>query len=150
MRNLLVLLFLFISSVVYSRDLLLLATQYHPGQPGFITASGDRIIPHELSAGKIRWVALSRDLIHEYPFGTVIEVHSESHKELNGLWVVKDKMGSRHRKCIDFLMPRGKSKLGRTNVIIRKYKIEDEDSYKVHKDSLDHSSNNLKCTNKKK
>lgn len=86
-----------------------------------ITADGSRIDVEQLNKGKIRWVALSRDLIcdsfrdEKYPnkgcwkgsfrFGDTILVHSESKPFLNGKWIVHDCMNARYRKSIDFLTP---------------------------------------------
>ena len=69
------------------QDYKLHATKYHPGQggAGWVTASGDRI---------------NYDKLKNY-------VESETTPSLNGEWVVKDKMGKRLRKRIDFLTPRG-------------------------------------------
>lgn len=100
---------------------ILSATQYNHG---VVTASGSKINHEKLRAGKLRWVALSRELIKKYPFGTVLVVKSEKYPELNGEWIVKDKMGPKHKSCIDFLIARGKSKLGRTRVEIRKKDVE--------------------------
>jgi len=44
---------------------------------------------------------------HGFKMGDVIIVESESTPSLNGEWVVKDKMGKRLRKRIDFLTPQG-------------------------------------------
>lgn len=87
------------------------ATKYHPGMggAGWFTASGDRINNSKLKNYEIRWVALSPDMFSRYGFrlGDTIEVTCESVPKLNGLWIVKDKMGRRMRKRIDFLLPRG-------------------------------------------
>ena len=87
------------------------ATKYHPGQggAGWVTASGDRINYDKLKNYQIRWVALSHDMFkqHGFKMGDVIIVESESTPAINGEWVVKDKMGPRLRKRIDFLTPRG-------------------------------------------
>ena len=86
------------------------ATKYHPGMggAGWVTASGDRIDNAKLKKYEIRWVALSPDLFNKgFRMGDTIEVTCESVPKLNGLWIVKDKMGRRMRKRIDFLLPRG-------------------------------------------
>ena len=93
------------------QDFKLNATKYHPGQggAGWVTASGDRINYDKLKNYQIRWVALSHDMFNQHGFkmGDVIIVESESTHAINGEWVVKDKMGPRLRKRIDFLTPRG-------------------------------------------
>jgi len=87
------------------------ATKYHPGQggAGWVTASGDRINYTKLKNYQIHWVALSHDMFAKYGFrlGDTIIVESELVPKLNGEWIVKDKMGRRLRKRIDFLTPRG-------------------------------------------
>lgn len=87
------------------------ATKYHPGMggAGWVTASGARIDNRRLKAYEIRWVALSPDMFRECGFrmGDTINVVSERVEKLNGKWVVKDKMGPRTRRRIDFLLPKG-------------------------------------------
>ena len=81
------------------------ATYYHAGPKhglSWHTASGDRIDVKELNSGKLRWVALSRDLLRHYKYGDTITVISDNPK-INGKWIVMDKMGRHHRRRIDFL-----------------------------------------------
>ena len=81
------------------------ATYYHAGPKyklSWITASGKRINNTKLKNKQIRWVALSRDMFKYYKFGDIIKVES-SNKQLNGLWVVMDKMGENRWRRIDFL-----------------------------------------------
>ena len=100
-----------IAVVAFGQEYTLHATKYHPGMGGcgWVTASGDRINYDRLKNYQIRWVALSHDMFKQYGFkmGDVIIVESESTPSINGEWVVKDKMGPRLRKHIDFLTPRG-------------------------------------------
>lgn len=83
------------------------------------TANGSKIDTSLLKQNKLRWVALSRDLIKcdyrnsLYPrnghwqglfeFGDTITVASKSMPHINGKWVVNDCMNSRYSKSIDFL-----------------------------------------------
>lgn len=104
-------LFLLISIValtaVAGDDYTLFATYYYPGASvaGSRTASGDYIDRTKLKNQEIRWVALSRDMYRAgFSLNDTIEVTSETMPQLNGKWVVKDKMGG-HRK-IDFLIHR--------------------------------------------
>lgn len=81
------------------------ATYYHAGPKyglSWYTASGSKINLNKLKVGKLRWVALSRDMFKHYDYGDTIIVIS-SNPELKGKWVVKDKMGAKHKKRIDFL-----------------------------------------------
>lgn len=85
------------------------ATYYHAGPKhglSWHTASGKKIDVKKLNSGKLRWVALSRDLLRHYRYGDTITVISNNPK-INGKWVVMDKMGGHHRKKIDFLTPKG-------------------------------------------
>lgn len=97
------------------------------GNP-FITADGSKIDKNRLESGKLRWVALSRDLIDnkyraklypgtfkgEYKFGDTIKVESKIHSYMNGLWVVRDCMNKRYKSSIDFLIPlKGRKLLGK-------------------------------------
>tara|TARA_R110000822_G_scaffold152136_3_gene291423 strand:+ start:1419 stop:1934 length:516 start_codon:yes stop_codon:yes gene_type:complete len=94
----------------------------------FTTADGSRINKRKLEAGKLRWIALSQDLVNDsykarlhpglfkgkFKFGDTLRVESSIHTSMNGLWVVRDVMNSRYRQSMDFLIPlRGKRLLGR-------------------------------------
>lgn len=100
------------------------ATYYYPGSAGAgsRTASGDRIDVGRLKNQEFRWVALSRDMYRAgFNINDTIEVTSESMPQLNGKWVVKDKMGG-HRR-IDFLIHRSNASWFRTSkVTVRKVK----------------------------
>lgn len=87
------------------------ATYYHAGPKhglSWITAGGNRINVKKLNAGKLRWVALSHNLLKHYNYGDTIIVVSNNPK-LRGKWVVMDKMHKRHYNKIDFLTPSGKN-----------------------------------------
>lgn len=83
------------------------ATYYNPvqsqcdGNP-LITGSGYRIDLKKLKKGEIKVVAVSRDLLKIYPYGSTIYVHQPVH--LRGTYKVEDTMNSRFRKRIDFLV----------------------------------------------
>jgi 3D (Asp-Asp-Asp) domain-containing protein len=82
------------------------ATYYNPvqsqcdGNP-LITATGYRISLKKLKRNEIRVVALSRDLLKEYPYNSEIYVHQPVH--LRGCWRVEDTMNKRFSNKIDFL-----------------------------------------------
>lgn len=104
------------------------ATKYHPGTggAGWVTASGSRIDGSKLRNYEIRWVALSRDMFdrHGFKLGDTINVTCKDVPKLNGKWVVKDRMGTRRPKHIDFLLPKGDNYgfTSPTNVTIEKVK----------------------------
>lgn len=67
------------------------------------TASGSRIDTTLLKDGKLRWIAVSRDLLDKYPYGTSVYLWiSEGHPK-NGSYKVKDTMNKRYTNCIDIL-----------------------------------------------
>lgn len=82
------------------------ATYYNPvqsqcdGNP-LITATGYRISIKKLKKQEIRIVAVSRDLLKEYPYNSEIYVHHPVH--LRGCWKVEDTMNKRFSNRIDFL-----------------------------------------------
>lgn len=84
------------------------ATVYNPtkeqcGDNPWVTSSGDQINQDHLKNGKIKWVALSTDLLEKIPIGSKIRVIDPPHKKLSGIWTVKDKCGIRN--TVDFLRP---------------------------------------------
>jgi len=70
------------------------------------TADGRRINLRLLKKEKIRWVALSRDLLKRwngpFQYGDTLYVFHHSHK-IRGMWIIHDSMNARFRKRIDFL-----------------------------------------------
>ena len=83
------------------------ATYYNPtsGQcdkTPLITGSGYKINLTKLKNKEIKVVALSRDLLKQYPYGSTIYVHQPVH--LRGTYKVEDTMNSRFKNRIDFLV----------------------------------------------
>ena len=87
---------------------LVTATKYHPvknqcyGNP-LITADGSKINLSELKSGKIRWIAVSRDLLKYYNYGDTVIVMTDN-KKISGRWIIHDTMSSRYKRRIDFLL----------------------------------------------
>lgn len=90
------------------------ATVYHAvkGQcdaTPLVTASGAKIASAE-SAYEHRYLAVSRDLLDVFPYGTMVEVSGCG--ELDGIYCVADTMNRRYKGYIDILinpdMKRGK------------------------------------------
>lgn len=128
---------LFISLNANSNTYKMNATYYIPGNGcGWVTASGDRINYNKLKNFQIRWVALSPDMFRQHGFkmGDVIEVISD-HKEIAGLWIVKDKTAEKHKKHIDFLFA-NHAKFGSCKVEIRKKGSNKQTQNKIN-DSID-------------
>lgn len=87
----------------------LLATKYNAVEAQcdsdpLITADNSKINLKHLNKNNLRWVAVSRDMLKYYPYGTVILIECENNK-LNGYWEVHDTMNKRFNKRIDFLVP---------------------------------------------
>lgn len=84
----------------------------------FTTADGSVIDVDKLKRNKLRWCALSRDLIWDehrqgiydkgfrglYEFGDTIFILSKSNPQISGMWVVHDVMNERYLNSIDFLI----------------------------------------------
>ena len=88
-----------------------LGTMYNPvkaqcDNTPFETADGSMIPVDKLKKEKIRWVALSRDLLSRwggpFDYGDTLYVHHPN-KHVRGIWIVHDSMNARWRKRIDFL-----------------------------------------------
>ena len=82
------------------------ATVYHATEEQcdsdcLVTASGAKISSAE-SAYEHRYLAVSRDLLDEFPYGTMVEVSGCG--ELDGEWVVADTMNRRYKGYIDLLI----------------------------------------------
>lgn len=82
------------------------ATVYHAveGQcdaSPLVTASGAKIESAK-SAYEHRYLAVSRDLLDVFPYGTMVEVSGCG--ELDGYWVVQDTMNRRYKGYIDLLI----------------------------------------------
>lgn len=87
------------------KELSLIALYYHAND-GKKTASGKIINNEKILSKEHRWVAISRDLIKNklLNLGDTIEVTSLECPSLNGIWIVYDTMGERHKNKIDFLL----------------------------------------------
>ena len=63
---------------------------------------------------KHRIIAVSRDLLKDFPMGTKVKVSGT--KIYDGIWYVEDKMNKRYSKRIDFLINKG-MKIGKWNKV---------------------------------
>ncbi len=89
----------------------ILGTHYHPVKAQcdadpLVTADNSKISLNKLLKKKIRWVALSRDLLKRwggpFDYGDTLYVYHRD-KNINGMWQVHDAMNYRFRKRVDFL-----------------------------------------------
>lgn len=86
-----------------------------------ITADGSFIDKSLLRYNKIKWVALSRDLLSRwggpFSYGDTLYVFHHN-KMVRGQWIVHDSMNARFRKRIDFLKIKKGNFPGVTNNIL--------------------------------
>lgn len=126
------------SIIVHPESLRLnIVTVYNPVEAQcdsdpLITASNKRIDTKELSAGKIRWMALSRDLLKRWGgslhYGDTV-VLSAGDDEIDGLWVIQDTMNKRFRNRGDLLFDASTRSRGKwRNVTITPQKSLSRDS----------------------
>lgn len=111
------------------------ATRYNPvesqcnSQP-LITADMSKISLSKLKRGKIRWIAVSRDLRKIYKYGDVVEIKAKDgdDKSINGLYEVHDTMNKRFTDRIDILThidnPHGQGKWEGVSIRLVKRKGE--------------------------
>jgi hypothetical protein len=89
-----------------------------------VTASNQRINEQKLRSGQLRWLALSRDMIHRWGgklhYGDTLTLKAGD-PSIDGQWILQDTMHKRFRRRGDLLFARMHRALGRwTNVTITK------------------------------
>lgn len=88
-------------------------TQYNPvvsqcDEDPLVTADNSKIDLEKLRRGKIRWVAVSRDLLDKYNYGNIIELAVvKGNRRINGRYIVHDTMNPRFTNRVDILTPLG-------------------------------------------
>lgn len=81
-----------------------------------VTADGSKINLHYLKKGKIKWCAISRDLLYLFPKNKPKRVYIEGF----GVYEVKDVMHKRHKHHIDILIhPKDSRRISINNVKIK-------------------------------
>lgn len=88
--------YLYVRGTVYN------PTEKQCGSNPAVTADGKKINHEHLNSGKIRWVAVSKDLLQHMKYGDKIYVH-HSDKKIAGVWEVHDLCGIKN--TVDFLRP---------------------------------------------
>ena len=78
------------------------------------TADGTKIKPHKVNNGSQRIIAVSRDLLKKFPYG------SKVHVDGFGYFEVHDTMNKRFTSRIDILIPNHEKGTMKKNVKIRK------------------------------
>lgn len=81
-----------------------------------ITADGSKINLHHLKNNKIKWCAISRDLLWLFPKNKPKKVYIEGY----GVYLVKDIMNKRHKHRIDILIhPKDSKRISINNVKVK-------------------------------
>lgn len=91
------------------------ATVYNPVESQcdsdpLVTADNSKIDLKKLNQGKLKWIAVSRDLRRQFRYGSKVRIRCESDPSINGIYEVRDTMNERYKFCIDILKPVGQSK----------------------------------------
>ncbi len=91
-----------------SKYLIVRTTYYNPVEAQcdsdpLITADGSEIDLEKLRSGKLKWIAISQDLLPEYPLGTKVRITSKKYPEISDVYVIHDTMNPRFRYSIDVL-----------------------------------------------
>ena len=96
-------------------------TYYQPvkeqcnSQP-LITADGSKINLHHLKQGKIKWCAISRDLLYLFPKNKPKRIYIEGY----GIYEVRDVMNKRHKHRVDILIhPKNSKRIMKKNIKIK-------------------------------
>ncbi|MBP3732270.1 MAG: hypothetical protein J6I84_03405 [Bacilli bacterium] len=68
-----------------------------------VTADNSVIDLGKLKKNKLKWLAVSRDLLGEFKYGEKVRVTCPGDPTLSGVYYVHDTMNKRYRRCIDIL-----------------------------------------------
>ena len=81
-----------------------------------VTADGSKINLHHLKRGRIKWCAISRDLLYLFPKNKPKRVFIEGF----GVYEVRDVMNKRHKHRIDILIhPKDSKRISIKNVKVK-------------------------------
>lgn len=91
------------------------ATVYNPVESQcdsdpLVTADNSKIDLEKLNQGKLKWIAVSRDLRKQFKYGSKVRIRCKSDPSIDGIYEVRDTMNERYKFCIDILKPVGESK----------------------------------------
>lgn len=76
------------------------------------TADNSLIDLKKLSSGKIKWVAISQDLLWLIPMGSKVKITDEKSGKCYGIYLVKDKMNKKWNHRMDILIhPNSKERI---------------------------------------
>lgn len=118
MRKLLFILLFIISITTRATVTHVTLTYYQPvkeqcDSKPLITADGSKINLNHLKIGKIRWCAISRDLLYLFPKGKPKRIYIEGF----GTYQVRDVMNRRFRHSVDILIHPKNSKRIKLNKV---------------------------------
>lgn len=119
MRKLLFILLLFIISITTRATVTHVTLTYYQPVKGqcdskpLITADGSKINLNHLKSGKIRWCAISRDLLYLFPKGKPKRIYIEGF----GIYQVRDVMNRRFHHSVDILIHPKNSKRIKLNKV---------------------------------
>jgi 3D (Asp-Asp-Asp) domain-containing protein len=68
-----------------------------------VTADGSEIDLRKLKKGNLKWLAISPDLLPEYPLGTKVKITSKKYPKISGIYIIHDVMNPRFQYSIDVL-----------------------------------------------
>lgn len=124
MRNIFIILLLSLFlSKVQSKNIVthVTLTCYQPvkeqcnSQP-LVTADGSKINLHHLKQGRIKWCAISRDLLYLFPKGKSKRIYIDGY----GVYEVRDIMNKRHKHRVDILIhPKNSKRIMKKNIKIK-------------------------------
>lgn len=72
-----------------------------------LKTAGGYEIESSSNAFQHRYIALSRELLKEYPYGTKVTISGSSVEEYNGVFIVADTMNKRYSGMCDILIDEG-------------------------------------------
>lgn len=99
------------------------ATVYNPvteqcDSDPLITADNSKIDLDKLNSGRLKWIAISRDLREHFEYGSKVRIKCKTDPSINGVYEVRDCMNPRYSSRIDILKPIGHTKGRWENVVI--------------------------------
>lgn len=108
LKGIIVLVLLLMSIQLNSQSVTVKVSYYNPtksqcSSTPLLTADGSKINIHHIMDGRIRWIAVSRDLRSKFPYGSLVKIESSGDKRIDGIWEVHDTMNKRHTMRIDIL-----------------------------------------------
>ena len=107
-----------------NKTLKVTVTKYNPvseqtDSDPLITADNSKICLNKLNAGKLRWIAVSRDLRKHFKYGEKVILKCDHDPSINGEYEVHDTMNPRFSRTIDLLSPIGDTRGKWHNVEIK-------------------------------